>query len=355
LPLLFAALSLYENHVFHLGFFQLVLLVAAVGWGEFTARRTEARDPSDSDFIFNLIGGYVVNVGPVAVISYLAYAYCVSLLSVLAIFGAGALLYFIIAAIFCRNVILTLFSRIVSIAVLLVSVLGFLVSWTDIPGSVRRARLEKKAAKQMAEWYTPEADIVVGQSFLGLYAVDNKSGEITPKYGVRFGKNGLNYGDMYSVDTATRTITTFKEGKESQKYHYFADGNAIVRIRDDGSFSSCYPKEGATFNAEKATEVIGKTFSGKWSDKFSASVTFGKDGKASVKFSDGDKVSGSYIASDDDNVVLYNHRDAGVWFTFTYSDDNDDVTFSRDYAEKYSDGTYCSSTKSYSFKDWKKK
>ena len=42
----------------------------------------------------------------------------------------------------------------------------------------------------MAKWYTPEADIVVGQKFFICY-IDHKSGERIPKYKVFFGKDGL--------------------------------------------------------------------------------------------------------------------------------------------------------------------
>ena len=189
--------------------------------------------------------------------------------------------------------------------------------------AVADSLFEKKAAKQMKKRYTPEADVVEGQKF-ARYRVDVHSGAISTKYEVNFGKNGrllIGVGDFYTVDTATRTINTwYKKDKEEAPYaRYFPDGSAYYSLNKDGTASKGYPKEGAAFNAAQATEVIGKTFSGKWSDKFTATVTFGKDGRASVLFSDGDKASGAYIASDEDNVVLYNHKDAGVWHMFTYS------------------------------------
>ena len=46
----------------------------------------------------------------------------------------------------------------------------------------------------MAKWYTPEADIVVGQEFLAYYDIDEESGAIIPKYRVKFGKDGLRDG-----------------------------------------------------------------------------------------------------------------------------------------------------------------
>ena len=188
------------------------------------------------------------------------------------------------------------------------------------------AKLEKKAAKRMEKWYTPEADVIVGQEYVSLYTVDASSGKITPHTVTVFGKNGLAFeSDKYTVDTATRTITVGTRKKDKTVYHYFPDGSAYYQ-----SFFSAamgFPKVGAKFNAEMATEVIGKSFSGKWSDKYTATITFGKDGRATVKFSDGDTASGAYIASDEDNMVLYNHKDAGVWATLSYNDDYSKVKF----------------------------
>ena len=194
--------------------------------------------------------------------------------------------------------------------------------------AVANSWLEKKAAKQMKKWYTPEADIVVGQNF-ARYSVDEQSGAVSTSYEARFCTNGrLSGGDIYTVDTATRTINTLAEkGKEAPYARYFADGSAYYALNEDGTASNGYPKESAAFNAAQATEVIGKSFSGKWSDKYTATITFGKDGRATVKFSDGDTASGAYIASDEDNMVLYNHKDAGVWAALSYNDDYSKVKF----------------------------
>lgn len=225
----------------------------------------------------------------------------------------------------------------------------------DKVNAVANSWLEKKAAKQMKDWYTPEADIVVGQNF-ARYSVDEQSGKISTEYEVKFGKNGLAGSDIYTVDTATRTINTLdKKGKEAPYARYFPDGSAYYDLNYNGTASKGYPKEGAAFNAAQATEVIGKSFSGKWSDKYTATVTFGKDGRASVLFSDGDKASGAYIASDEDNVVLYNHKDAGVWHMFTYSDDDSGVRFERMYARLYKYGKFSSEPRADIHDDWKRK
>ena len=158
--------------------------------------------------------------------------------------------------------------------------------------------------------------------------------------------------DTYLVDTASRTITVTThwddEDDEIEKRRYSKDG-AIVYWYDE---DYCYyeVKANAKFNAEKATEVIGKTFSGKWTDDCTASITFGKNGKATVEFSNGDKGSGSYLASDDDNIVVYNHNNKGVWFAFTYSDTDKSAVFYRKYVDKKSSRYYM---KGKQYTDWK--
>lgn len=161
---------------------------------------------------------------------------------------------------------------------------------------------------------------------MSLYTVDD-SGKITPHNVTVFDKNGLAFeSDIYTVDTATRIITTGKK-KDKTEYRYFLDGSAYYRYSSSKLHYFGVAKVGAKFNADIATEVIGKTFGGKWSNDFTATVTFGKDGRATVKFNDGDTASGAYIASDEDNMVLYNHKDAGVWYTFNYTDDYSKVRF----------------------------
>lgn len=217
------------------------------------------------------------------------------------------------------------------------------------------ARFAKKAQKNFDSWYTSAADIIVGQTFT-YNRVDSSSGEISVKTRVPFAKDGFAYGnELYTVDTATRSVKSETRDGDKHHYAYFPDGSAYYGFNNDGSVGFVYPKEGAQFNAAQATEVIGKTFSGKWSDGFTASITFGADGKATVKFSDGDNGSGAYIASDEDNIVLYNHRDNGVWHKFVYSDDSDDVTFKRYYAKKLRNGRFDTSVSTDTHDDWKRK
>ena len=53
--------------------------------------------------------------------------------------------------------------------------------------------------------------------------------------------------------------------------------------------------------------------------------------------------------------MLYNHRDKGVWHKFVYSDDSDDVTFKRYYAEKLRNGRFDTSVSTDTHDDWKRK
>ena len=71
-----------------------------------------------------------------------------------------------------------------------------------------------------------------------------------------------------------------------------------------------------------------------------------------MKFSDGDKGTGAYIADADTNTVCYNHRDAGIWYIFRYDDDDDGVTFGRYYAKKNADGTFFSAALQDVHDDW---
>ena len=87
---------------------------------------------------------------------------------------------------------------------------------------------------------------------------------------------------------------------------YFADTGVLVL----GDGKAVVAKD-AAFSANGAAEVAGKTFAGKWSDKFTATITFGADGKASMKFSDGDTATGAYLANGTANAVVYNHRGKG--------------------------------------------
>ena len=57
----------------------------------------------------------------------------------------------------------------------------------------------------MAKWYTPEADIVVGQKFFICY-IDHKSGERIPKYKVFFGKDGLDSDGTYSYSPEYKSL-----------------------------------------------------------------------------------------------------------------------------------------------------
>ena len=289
----------------------------------------------------------------------------------LAIFVAVFVITFILQKLKYRNAGAAFISFLLTLVSLVMAVLCLCAVWSFDSGRFVSSFLNKVIdgssgikkyvdLPSFSKSYTPEMDVIVGQTYTIGYDVNTKSGAIEPMKDVLFAKNGYIMGvsgnsasRTYSVDTATRTVTTKKTKKNpAWEIRYFKDGSGIYSTGDD---NFCSAKDGAKFNAENATEVIGKTFSGKWSEKYTATVTFGKDGTAQVKFSDGDKGSGAYIASDEDNVVLYNHNNKGVWYRFSYSDTGDEAAFMRFAAEKKSNGTFKDSPRAYSFNDWKKK
>ena len=214
----------------------------------------------------------------------------------------------------------------------------------------------KSAEKEFKKTYTKDANIIVEQKFI-TYEVDRKTGEVIVTDKVFFTKKGISHGsDKYTIDTATRTITSIDEDGEKYMYRYWEDGNAFYSVDETGAAGSAKVKAGATFNQESASEVVGKTFRGTWSDGITATITFGNDGKASVKFSDGDTATGSYIADAESNIVMYNHRDKGVWHQLTYADDSSTVLFRRLHTAKQNNSSkyYSSSIKTEIHKDWKK-
>lgn len=68
--------------------------------------------------------------------------------------------------------------------------------------------------------------------------------------------------------------------------------------------------------------VVGMTFSGKWSNKYNAKITFKENGKASVKFSDGDTAEGDYLLNRNGSVIVYNHRNKGNLIVFSIEYEN---------------------------------
>ena len=358
-PLWLAALCVLSEGIG--GIFSAAFVIAATAWGIFKLGGPLLFDTELRDIYRTEIGGIAIDWIPMVVISLLCTGG--NYIAVGAIVGGAIVLS--LAMWFLKLPAVAIVAAILAIALPVAAIgLGVADMVTgggigDKVNAVADSLFDTKAAKQMKKRYTPEADIVVGQKF-ARYRVDVHSGAISTSYKVDFGKNGrplIAVGDFYTVDTATRTIKAWykKDKEEAPCARYFPDGSAYYLLYEDGTASKGYPKEGAAFNAAQATEVIGKTFSGKWSDNFTATVTFGKDGRASVLFSDGDKASGAYIASDEDNMVLYNHKDAGVWHAFTYSDDDSGVTFKRMYAKKIESGDFASTIQADIHDDWKKK
>ena len=219
---------------------------------------------------------------------------------------------------------------------------------------------EKQLAKKAVAFektYNSEMDMVVEKKYNVLTVENNK---LKPKNEVFLTKDGLAhyYGSilyskkpesehLYKIDTKNRLITLKKTGLEKSDSYlwYTADGSVIypaprkddikniIKKGRDRRFSSdirygVFVREDATFIPENAKEVIGKTYNGKWDDSCDATITFGNDGNATVKFSNGKIAQGAYIANDEGNFVLYNHNNQGIWFAFFYIGNSaDNLTF----------------------------
>ncbi len=114
-------------------------------------------------------------------------------------------------------------------------------------------------------------------------------------------------------------------GEEYLSFSNRAEDVLLLEGNDGATFSAVY------FDCENAIAegneeyVAGMTFAGKWSEQYDAKITFGKDGKASVKFSDGDKAEGEYMLNRSGSIILYNHRNKGKWYSFKTEKNADGV------------------------------
>ncbi|MCR5725094.1 MAG: hypothetical protein K6G80_08425 [Treponema sp.] len=200
------------------------------------------------------------------------------------------------------------------------------VSPSELISSNKMAVDKKKAKEMFDSWYTSDYDFFVGQEYEG-YA-DEAS--------VIFGKDGLAFGKfMYYLDKDTdgNNVITVEPKKEKNKwsFKYFKDGSVVYNAKE----SLVYYKTNASFNAQNASEVIGRTFSGSWHGK-DASITFLKNGKA--KLTIGDKSEECrYLASNADNMVAYIVN--GNANAFYYEDDSDRVVNRYRYVDEHAEMT----------------
>ncbi len=210
------------------------------------------------------------------------------------------------------------------------------------------ARRNAKAGTAFEKTYNSEMDLIVGKEYNAVTIKNNKPQSTIEVF---LTKDGIshNYSSLrtmpetesehiYTVDTKNRLITLKRTGKENSDvfFWYTADGNIIYPapkkdktkeiIKKDGDkisytlgYAPFFVNANAAFSPENAKEVIGKTYTGKWNDAYNATITFGKDGNATLKFSDGDVTQGTYIANAEGNFILYNHRNQRVWYAFTYN------------------------------------
>lgn len=184
-----------------------------------------------------------------------------------------------------------------------------------------------KIKSDFDKWYSSDYNCFVAQEY-SYYAYSLKEQKLKPKSSVLFDNNGLAF-DKYkyypgaALKSEGRELTVEFNPKTKRSYSYWKDGTVIYNLPGE-----VYVKKDAVFNSKNATEVIGKTFSGKWVNvKDKASITFGNDGVATVVLPDGKKTKGAYFASDEDNMVVYNHNNEGIWYSFHYYDYTPLVSF----------------------------
>lgn len=187
-----------------------------------------------------------------------------------------------------------------------------------------------KIKSDFDKWYSSDYNCFVAQEY-AYYEYSLKEQKLKPKSSVLFDNNGLAF-DKYkyypgaglkSINGENRGLTVEFNPKTKRSYYYWKDGTVIYNLPGE-----VYVKKDAVFNTKNATEVVGKTFSGRWKNvKDKASITFGNDGVATVVLPDGKKTKGAYFASDEDNMVVYNHNNEGIWYSFHYYDNTPLVSF----------------------------
>lgn len=184
-----------------------------------------------------------------------------------------------------------------------------------------------KIKSDFDKWYSSDYNCFVAQEY-SYYAYSLKEQKLKPISRVLFDNNGLAF-DKYKYypgaasKSEGRELTVEFNPKTKRSYYYWKDGTVIYNLPGE-----VYVKKDAVFNTKNATEVVGKTFSGRWKNvKDKASITFGNDGVATVVLPDGKKTKGAYFASDEDNMVVYNHNNEGIWYSFHYYDNTPLVSF----------------------------
>lgn len=153
----------------------------------------------------------------------------------------------------------------------------------------------------------------------------------------------INEGELELFKDGNSTVLHFTAECENHVYHIKFDGinNYVLRFFEvwGDSILLLYNTEekddvtlfyGAPYDAQYNSIVQGRSFEGKWSEKYKATITFGENGKASVVFDDGDKASGDYVTAQNGSYVLYRHRNKGDWRIFLLNSSGNSITLVND-------------------------
>ena len=150
--------------------------------------------------------------------------------------------------------------------------------------------------------------------------LDNSKVQLTIKKNIYEGNYSVDSGTIYlsagdsDPHAALRVINNLLVTGQGQYYdEIFFDNEDII----------------AKGNEEY---LAGMTFKGKWNNQedehscYDAEITFGKDGKAKIAFSDGDNGEGAYMLNRSGTVALYNHRNKGKWVLFEIEQNGGEIT-----------------------------
>ncbi len=186
--------------------------------------------------------------------------------------------------------------------------------------------LSEAFVKKNVRFSTAEAAAVAGKTYV--------AAENTDDFKILLSKTGkMNTAKdefSYAADAKGKVLFYWNEKETVTGALFYTDGGTVLRKRADDENAKAYDIFIDTDNpisTGNSSSVIGKSYGGKWSDKFTVTVTFGKDGKARLAFSDGDAASGTYLVSKDGLTLLYNHRETGKWFAFTTDAKGSSVKF----------------------------
>ena len=178
--------------------------------------------------------------------------------------------------------------------------------------------------KKNARFAAGDAAAVAGKTYEGRSPADKNNISLDKSGKINIAKDKCSY----VADADARAVFYWGDDKHTGVLFY-TDGGAVLRKQtaDEKRPYDIYCDVDSSFSAENQSPLTGKSFGGKWSDKFTVTASFGTNSRAKLVFSDGDTGAGPYLVSKDGKTVIYNHREDGRWFAFTTDADASSVKF----------------------------